>query len=118
MIFDWKTGRPTLSHPAGDKHARQMQGYMIWAHFQFERAYENIKPVVAYLLPEYHEREISAADFAAAEFETLIRAQTEEMYGFCADVGENIPKPKFEFEMTDDLAACRFCNFRELCGRS
>lgn len=120
VILDWKTGKPTVPRAgeALDKHAQQLRGYMIWTHFQFDQDYAKIQPIVAYLVPEYSEREVALSEFDIGEFSTIIRTQTDEMYAFCEDVEENIPKPKYEFEMTTNSSACRYCNFRELCGKA
>jgi hypothetical protein len=120
VILDWKTGKESRMAATGhqDKHGRQMRGYVAWAHFQFEHDIAKIKPFVAYLLPNYRERSYSGNEFDIEDFADTIRAETEEMYGYCRDVDENFPKAKDEFEMTHNLTICKFCNFRELCRRT
>jgi hypothetical protein len=39
------------------------------------------------------------------------------MYGYCADVDKNKPKDISEFEMTPHEKLCKYCNFKEYCGR-
>jgi len=111
-IFDWKTGKRS-----DDKHLRQMRGYATWAHFHLGVDYSKIRTTVAYLFPEYDERPIESNEFEIEAFADVIREETEEMYEFCTDVEGNKPLPKVEFEMTDNLKICSWCNFRELCER-
>lgn len=120
VIIDWKTGKESITLPNArtDKHGRQMRGYVIWAHFQFEHEIAKIKPIVAYLLPNYRERSYAGNEFDIQDFTDTIRTETEQMYEFCRDVDENFPKPKEEFPMTTNMMICKFCNFRELCGRT
>ncbi len=120
VILDWKTGKESRMAASEhlDKHGRQMRGYVAWAHFQFEHDVAKIKPYVAYLLPDYRERSYSGNEFDIEDFADTIREETEQMYAYCRDAEENFPKAKEEFEMTHNLAICKFCNFRELCGRT
>ncbi len=120
VIIDWKTGKETKPPPSEylDKHARQLRGYVLWAHFQFDHDITKIKPYVAYLLPEYRERQFGGNEFDLEAFTDTIREETEKMYEYCRDVDENFPKAKEEFPMTHNLMTCKFCNFRELCGRT
>lgn len=111
-IFDWKTGKPD-----DKKHLRQMLGYANWAHFHLGTSFSDVRITVAYLLPEYKERPIDRNEFEFEQFADVIRNETEEMYEYCEDVDFNRPRPKEEFEMTDNLKICSWCNFRELCGR-
>lgn len=118
-IIDWKTGKEAKPKfdEKHDKHGRQMRGYVVWAHFQLEKDYENILPTVAYLLPEYKERDIRLNEFDIEDFADSIRTETEEMYEYCEDVESNMPKEKDFFKMTENLNSCKFCSFRELCKR-
>ncbi len=120
VIIDWKTGKKPKQAPneRHDKHSRQMRGYVAWAHFQFGHDYPKIHPWIAYLLPDYHERDFVGNEYDLEDFTDTIREETEQMYGYCRDVEENFPKAKEEFEMTHHLTICKFCNFRELCGRT
>ena len=118
-IIDWKTGKEAKPKfdERHDKHSRQMRGYVVWAHFQMEKNYEDIFPTIAYLLPDYKERNVRLTEFDMEDFADSIRTETEEMYKYCADVEFNIPREKEFFEMTKNINTCRFCNFRELCGK-
>lgn len=112
-IYDWKTGRRD-----DIKHGKQMRGYVTWAHFHYNIDYTRIKPTVAYLLPDYEERSVELNEFDIEDFADRIRTETEEMYAYCENVEQNVPKPKEEFELTSNLKICAYCNYRELCGRS
>ncbi len=111
-ILDWKTGKKDDA-----KHSKQLRGYVTWAYFHFEKEYSKIKPSVAYLLPEYNERSIVVTEDDIEVFSDQIREETKEMYKYCEDIEDNIPLAKVQFEMTENRNICRFCNFRELCGR-
>ncbi|REJ77501.1 MAG: PD-(D/E)XK nuclease family protein [Acidobacteria bacterium] len=111
-IYDWKTGKRD-----DKKHGKQMRGYVTWAHYHYGIDYDRIKPTVAYLLPEYKERSIQIDQDDIEVFADRIREESEEMYEFCEDVEENVPRPKEVFQMTDNLKICAWCNYRELCGR-
>ncbi|HEV8590996.1 MAG TPA: PD-(D/E)XK nuclease family protein [Pyrinomonadaceae bacterium] len=111
-IIDWKSGKEDYG-----KHSVQLKGYAGWANFQFGADYSSIKPVVAYLLPEYKENSIDVTEFDIDEFSTLIRNQTEDMYQYCAEPELNMPLPKEAFAMTENERFCKFCKYRELCER-
>ena len=110
FIVDWKTGKPNDA-----RHRKQLTGYASWASFHLSRPASDIVPVIAYLQPVYSEKELLLNEFDIEEFTVQVRKETEEMYGFCADVQENIPRSKAEFRKTANKVFCEYCNFRELC---
>ncbi len=110
-VLDWKTGKQS------GKHLDQLKGYAAWVSFHFEKDWPQIKSFVAYLLPEYDERSLTINEFDIEEFTERIRRETDAMYEYCAEPEFNIPKEKEAFPMTENLKLCKFCNFRELCGR-
>ncbi len=112
FILDWKTGKADLV-----KHGKQLLGYAAWASFHFQTDFTKINPIIVYLFPRYEERQVSIGDSDIQEFTNRIKKETEEMYGFCTNVEENIPKNKEIFTKTDKEKFCGYCNFRELCGR-
>lgn len=112
-IVDWKTGKPDYS-----KHSIQLKGYAGWANFQFGTDISKIKPTVAYLLPEYSENTVTVNVYDIDDFADLVRSQTEEMYKFCEIPETNFPLPKESFPMTPHENFCKFCKYRELCGRA
>lgn len=111
-IIDWKAGRPNE-----DKYPRQLLAYATAAASDFDVAADRITPVIAYAYPEYEERRLEFTEADLEGFRRSIREETEEMWALCADVEENIPREKDAFPPDDSGEACRFCNFRELCGR-
>lgn len=112
-IIDWKTGKSDYG-----KHSVQLHGYAGWANFQFGTEISKIKPTVAYLLPEYSEHSVELTVYDIDDFADRIRWQTEEMYKFCEIPETNFPKAKEAFAMTPHEAFCKYCKYRELCGRS
>jgi hypothetical protein len=109
-ILDWKTGKREL-----EKHRRQLVGYAAWASYHFDVDSERIKPIVAYLLPDYEEIEQDLNEFDIERFAMRVRDETEEMYAYCQDVENNVPLEKVEFPKIDEPRISSRCNFRELC---
>jgi hypothetical protein len=109
-ILDWKTGK---SDP--DKHRKQLIGYASWASFHFETPAEHILPTIAYLYPAYHEVEETFNEFDLENFAVQVQAETDEMYDYCRDFQQNIPRNKSEFPLIEDRRICRHCNFRGIC---
>lgn len=108
-ILDWKTGKKD------DKHKKQLLGYVSWASYHFGKHPKDIIPIIAYLMPVYEELLMNFNEYDVEEFARQVRQETEEMYGFCSNVEENIPKPKEEFKKTTKEVICKYCNYRELC---
>jgi hypothetical protein len=109
-ILDWKTGKREL-----ERHRKQLVGYAAWASYHFGVEPERIKPVVAYLLPEYDEVQQELNEFDIEDFAVRVKTETEEMYGFCSDVQTNIPLEKSEFVKIDDERISSRCKYRGLC---
>lgn len=111
-ILDWKTGKA-----GGEKHRRQMMGYVLYAKDMFQAAADQIRTVVVYLgnpPPAGQELVQSFSEDELQEFTQQIRAETEEMYQYCEDIERNIPKPK-EFFPKRVGNICAYCNYQELC---
>lgn len=111
-ILDWKTGKEDYK-----KHRVQLHGYAYWANYHFEKEFPLIEATVAHLLPVYKEHSQRINEFDVQEFSDVVKGQTEEMYGYCAEPELNIPLPKQEFPMTPHENFCKTCKFRELCDR-
>lgn len=109
-ILDWKTGKKDLH-----KHNRQLKGYSSWASYHFSTEPSDIIPIIAYLRPYYSEMEVINNEFDLEDFTNQVRKETEEMYSFCVNIDENIPKAKNEFVKTSNRIYCGYCNFRKLC---
>jgi hypothetical protein len=109
-ILDWKTGKRDL-----EKHRKQLVGYAAWATHHFGVEPEGIKPVVAYLLPEYEEVEQELNEFDIEDFAVRVKTETDEMYGFCSDVQNNLPIEKVEFVKIEVESISSRCKYRGLC---
>jgi hypothetical protein len=114
VILDWKTGKKDEY-----KHSKQLLGYAAWAKEHFSDKYPDymIKPVDVYLYPEYSEMSIEANEKDIQNLAEQIRDETQEMYKFCIDVENNVPKNKAEFPLCEKTFLCPYCNFRQLCER-
>jgi hypothetical protein len=109
-IVDWKTGKPDA-----EKHRKQLIGYATWACFHFEVQARQIKPAIAYLYPDYREVEEAFNSTDLDNFSVQVNAETQEMYEYCRDVPNNIPRDISEFPLVDDQRICEYCKFRGLC---
>lgn len=111
-ILDWKTGKPDEY-----KHRKQLIGYSLFASFHFENKFDRIIPILAYLKGEYSEvvPEISQSDIE--NFKDDMYAETRAMQQLNRDIENNTPVDKDEFTQTDSDSKCKYCEFRELCGR-
>lgn len=114
FVFDWKTGKED-----GIRHNRQLAAYAHWVAFHFDVPVEKVTPVATYLAPAFAEyaldgeRDVGASD----AFLESVLAETSAMYEYCRDVDRNRPLSKDAFGMAEDAGTCRWCNFKELCGR-
>jgi hypothetical protein len=111
-ILDWKTGK---RHER--KHRDQLLGYSVWAMSQLGVTPRKIHPFVAYLRPRYDEIGLRPTRKMLEDFSSRIIAETEQMYRFCSNYIQNVPLEKDAFPMVEQSAYCRYCSFKELCGR-
>lgn len=109
-VLDWKTGKVDR-----EKHRRQMTGYVVYAKDIFNVVATQVKPVVVYLGGSYEELEHSFTQSDLDEFAEQIQRETQEMYQYCENIEENIPKPKSAFPM-QVRKLCAYCNYQELCS--
>lgn len=109
-IIDWKTGKPD-----SEKHRKQLIGYATWAAYHFDVDASHVRTAVAYLQPNYQEVTEVFNAFDIEQFAIQVRAETEELYGYCRDTAQNIPKDKSQFARIDDERVCPYCKFRGLC---
>ena len=109
-ILDWKTGAKDEA-----KHAAQLMGYAAAANSNFSVPWNHIFPKIVYLYPKYDELEIALGERELADFVKTIRAQTEQMHAFCADVEKNVPLDISKFAPGPSPGLCRNCKFQELC---
>ncbi|MDR2772685.1 MAG: PD-(D/E)XK nuclease family protein [Elusimicrobiota bacterium] len=108
-ILDWKTGSPSIQ-----KHRKQLVGYSLWANFHFNKPIKEIIPSIAYLYPEYEEKEIQVDAKTIADFGDQVIEEMDNMYSYLQDVENNIPKEKKEFPAQTNRL-CAYCNYREIC---
>lgn len=112
FVIDWKTGKVDP-----EKHSVQLCGYTIWAMNRLGIELEKIRPIVAHVLPEYSEQIVTLSPLDLDEFAGLVEEQTLRLYDYCREVDSNTPVPKEQFGLTSNVDICRWCNYRELCGR-
>lgn len=114
VVLDWKTGKKDL-----DKHENQLIGYVYYAmmKFGFYPHTDKVDAYIIYLGEEYDEIKAAINEYDISRFEDKAMEETKEMYAYCKDAEQNIPLDKAEFKMTDNMNICRFCNYKELCGR-
>jgi hypothetical protein len=112
-ILDWKTGKEDYA-----KHSVQLRGYAGWANFHFGTDFSQIKPTVAYLLPEYREMSVEVTEYDIDDFRSQVKHQTDQMYEYCEIPETNFPLEKDKFEMTHAVNFCKTCKYRELCDRN
>jgi hypothetical protein len=109
-IIDWKTGK---AHP--EKHKKQMLGYTSWAAYHYGVPAEKIVPIVVYLLPEYQETSIRFTQTEIEQFNQQVKDETVQMYEYCTNVNDNVPRAKSEFLLTEQKIFCNYCSYKELC---
>lgn len=110
-ILDWKTGAKDHA-----KHAAQLMGYAVAASSNFSIPWNKIFPKIVYLYPQYDELEITFCESELTGFFQTIREQTEAMYSYCRDAGQNIPIDISEFAPSPSPYLCKNCKFQELCS--
>ncbi|MFM2227997.1 MAG: hypothetical protein RL664_1340 [Bacteroidota bacterium] len=112
-ILDWKTGKQDP-----EKHRKQLIGYSLFASFHFENKFDRIIPILAYLKDGYSEvlPEISEADIE--NFKDDMYGDTKAMHRMNLDIENNTPVSKDEFTQTESESKCKYCEFKELCGRA
>lgn len=114
FIFDWKTGESG----GYAQFEIQLMVYAAWAKYHLDTDLSNVTSHIVLLKPGFAEYSLKFKDYDIdTRLTDLVRNQQNEMFSFCADPDQNIPKPKEEFPMTPHEGLCKYCNFRELCDR-
>jgi len=111
-ILDWKTGKPD-----DFKHRKQLIGYSLFATYHFKNNFEKIIPIVAYLKDGYREEIPKISQHDIDSFEDEVAYETRQMQNYNRDIENNTPIDKEDFALTENTNACKYCEFRELCGR-
>lgn len=109
-IMDWKTGKPVK-----EKHSKQLTGYALWANYHFDKGIDDIIPIIVYLYPQYNEKSVEIDNCSIVEFANTVANETQDMYGYLADIKQNIPKDKKEFPLNDNKFLCKYCCYKEIC---
>jgi hypothetical protein len=112
-ILDWKTGKADEF-----KHRKQLIGYSLFASFHFENKFERIIPILAYLKDGYSEVVPVISERDIENFKDDMIAETRAMQNLNLDIENNTPVDKNEFTLTESEGKCKYCEFRELCGRN
>jgi hypothetical protein len=113
MLYDWKTG------PVAPAELRQQLGiyglYVRQAWPEFAAPGAPLQGIV-YNLADDRLLELELDDSLLAETEAMIESGIAHLRGLLLDPQANLAELR-RFPMIDDLALCRRCQFRELCGR-
>ena len=112
-ILDWKTGKADEY-----KHRKQLIGYSLFATFHFENKFDRIIPILAYLKDGYSEVLPDISERDIENFKDDMIAETRAMQNMNVDIENNTPVDKNEFTLTESEGKCKYCEFRELCGRN
>jgi hypothetical protein len=112
-IMDWKTGKVDNA-----KHSKQLTGYSLWANYHFGKKASDIAPMVAYLYPQYKEKNVEINDLSISEFANTVESETKDMYEYLVNIERNIPKDKKEFPVACNIFFCKYCSYKEICRGS
>jgi len=112
-IYDWKTGKSDSA-----KAGVQMGTYAIYAMNKWGVGLENIKTYLFNLAaadPRPEEQVITGALIASTR--EVMTQSIEAMRGLLADPSKNVPKPRENFQFTENTRLCDFCNFYKICEK-
>ena len=112
-ILDWKTGKADEF-----KHRKQLIGYSLFASFHFENKFDRIIPILAYLKDGYSEVIPQISEMDIENFKSDMIGDIRAMQNMNVDIENNTPVAKNEFTLTESEGKCKYCEFRELCGRN
>ena len=112
-ILDWKTGKADEF-----KHRKQLIGYSLFASFHFENKFDRIIPILAYLKDGYSEVVPQISEMDIENFKSNMIGDIRAMQNMNVDIENNTPVAKNEFTLTESEGKCKYCEFRELCGRN
>ncbi|MDX1520036.1 MAG: PD-(D/E)XK nuclease family protein [Anaerolineae bacterium] len=111
-IYDWKTGGSLDELDL----RRQLGLYGLYLRQAFPEVAAGRLEGVVYALAEDRLLEFELDQTVLGEAQTYAEASIAELRGLCLSPSANLADMG-RFPMIDDLAVCRRCNFRELCGR-
>lgn len=112
IILDWKTGR------VRKEHEQQIRVYGLWAQMKHQAPADSIELSLEYLesgesVAVSYTPEL-ASDVCDTIMESVNRMRENIVDG---DIQRNEPNDIETFVKTDNLNACRICNYLELCNR-
>lgn len=111
-IWDWKTG---AKNPHDEK---QLLSYALFARDVWEFPADHIR-LKGYYLDGNKVVDYPCNAGLLSEMEEEIRRDFGLMASLLEDPANNVPKPADEaFPMIDNMAQCRRCFFKEMCGRN
>ena len=110
FIVDWKTGKTRdIDLPI------QFGCYTLYAIDQWKCKLEDVK-CIEFNLAEVREIVHNIDEQKLQRVREYMQSSISSMKGTLKDEENNEAK-KDDFPLTDDLRACRMCNFKRLCGR-
>jgi alkyl sulfatase BDS1-like metallo-beta-lactamase superfamily hydrolase len=110
-IVDWKTGLPRPH----DVNAAQLAIYGLFVQQKFGMALEQMTAHLVYVAAGEHRAQNVVE--GEPEARRVIATFVADVASRLTDRERNIAGDRDRFPMTTNLAICRSCNFRELCGR-
>ncbi len=109
-VIDWKTGQARKANMA------QLAVYGLYVSEKFGVPIDRISAHIIYL----NSGEVQTLEHLAEGIEEarrMVSTYTTDIRGRLTDVTNNLAGDMSKFPMTENLALCRRCNYRELCGR-
>jgi PD-(D/E)XK nuclease superfamily len=110
-IVDWKTGLPRPH----DVNAAQLAVYGLFVQRKFDMPLDRMTAHLVYVSAAEH-REQNVVE-GEPEARRIIATFVADVRSRLTDIENNMAGDIERFPMTTNLAMCRSCNFRELCGR-
>ena len=109
LIIDWKTGRPQSRATLADRLQTIVYPYVLSLAGDWLNDGRPIPPERIRMLYWF------AAEEQTVEFQYSVEKQRLDEARLTSMIGEIVNR--FEFPLTSDERACRFCNYRSLCER-
>jgi len=109
-IVDWKTGRPSKANIA------QLAVYGLYVSARLGTPIENVVAHLVYLTTGEADRYDNLRE-GVGEARRMIATYTADVRDRLTDIPNNVAGDIEQFPMTANVALCRRCNFREICGR-
>ncbi len=117
-IYDWKTGKENNRDGEDSAQDIQLGTYAIFAMQRWEVPLEKIRTTLFHLgsaHPVPKNVPLTASLIEATK--DAISKSIVEMQRLLSDPSRNIPKPKENFQFTQNTRLCNFCNFYKICEK-